>query len=696
MTRYAAATLLLALSLGRRARGANVMYPDWSRGTGTCLNATVTPPSNYIFVMGNGFLEATLQSCCTRYYGNTAFNDCIIGGGGNVTGTKDYYALWTDNPPRCAADCPTSSGDPACGGLLGPGQAASFGTSEACCAQHFGYLRSEYCVAISGGGQYGGTGKYYLDSSENICVQDCEGIAPCGGIMTQSWVSLYDTIADCCSNKLPNLDSDFCESQSDPAIAATNKWFVDGNLCKKDCAGTGSECGSYTWGLLYDTAAACCTGGLAWVNDDYCASRSDPATNGVNGQAYTNLWFVDYSQTLCVKDCGTASDPACGDIGDANQAASTTLYDTAASCCSTKLGWIDSTSCAASSIAGAASETGTNQWYPDYSTAKRCVQDCPTSSGPPACGGVAPNNGGVPKYATVASCCSERFGWYNQDLCVALSEAGPSGTASTNKWYVDYDAEVCVQDCPDGLGLSCSGNPSSLSEPLYDAPADCCSAKLGYIDGATCASRSMNGGAAPTVGSNQWYPNYGSGLNRCDQDCDTAGTNSCKGILESVSGVQMFDTAESCCSAKFNWVNAELCLVRSSSGGAANAHTGKFYADQQAKMCKGDCPTSSGAPCGGQPTDFSEPLFDTITQCCDTRLSWQTQHVCEQTPAAAAGTDEWWINWTKNKCVKNCEVGSGTSCGGLAESWDAKYSSSGTCCQQPAFAWTTLDNCVFT
>ena len=55
--------------------------------------------------------------------------------------------------------------------------------------------------------------------------------------------------------------------------------------------------------------------------------------------------------TVCVKDCTDSADKACD---NSLKDSSMVLYDTAADCCSNKLGWIPNTQCADLSTTGAA------------------------------------------------------------------------------------------------------------------------------------------------------------------------------------------------------------------------------------------------------------------------------------------------------------------------------------------------------
>ena len=71
-------------------------------------------------------------------------------------------------------------------------------------------------------------------------------------------------------------------------------------------------------------------------------------------------------------------------------------------------------------------------------------------------------------------------------------------------------------------------------------------------------------------------------------------------------------------------------------------------------------------------------MFDTLDECCDRHYKYN-EAGCKGT--STSGTEEWYVVWGNPAvCVKNCEEGTGTGCGGLAESWDIKYASQRECC----------------
>ena len=45
-----------------------------------------------------------------------------------------------------------------------------------------------------------------------------------------------------------------------------------------------------------------------------------------------------------------------------------------------------------------------------------------------------------------------------------------------------------------------------------------------------------------------------------------------------------------------------------------------------------------------------------------------------------SGSDEWYIDWNRGKCFKNCPVRSDPECGGLADYWKSLYPSKIDCC----------------
>jgi hypothetical protein len=165
-------------------------------------------------------------------------------------------------------------------------------------------------------------------------------------------------------------------------------------------------------------------------------------------------------------------------------------------------------------------------------------------------------------------------------------------------------------------------------------------------------------------------------------------------VLTNTAGEQLFDTAAACCSAKFGWINKDLCTAMGTGG-----YTNKYYVDYQSNSCKQDCAAAAGTNCGGNPGDKSMQLFDTAAACCSSKLSYVNQASCTSksttgtatAAAAATGSGKWYVDWSISKCVKDCT--SGTGCGGLAETWEnAEYTSWNACCDA-RLSWVKDADC---
>jgi hypothetical protein len=536
---------------------------------------------------------------------------------------------------------------------------------------------------------YVGTGEWYADTANgNLCTKDCatSGSDPdCSGVNhnTATWLSdTYATAAQCCAQKFSYLDGDYCADRSSASPQGTNKYYADTstNSCKIDDDPSLSK--TFGAGTLFATAASCCSGALGWINSDYCTTRSE------GGAGYHNKWYVDYQDMVCKKDCATASaNPECEPVTDSSN--SNTLFASAAACCSGKLGWIPSAMCESVSTSGsAAAATGTDKFYADYSNSPaRCAKDCNTSD--PQCGGINANSAGVQFFDTVAQCCTAKFNWMDSGLCASLTTG-----ARTNKWYVDYQSNKCVQDCPVAANSPCGGTPPDMSMQLFNDAATCCSSKLGWVQKDTCKTVSEGGSAAASTGTLDYYADYSSGT--CKKDCAASNTSpECGGVLSSTVGTQLFDTAAACCSAKFGWINKDLCVAMGTGG-----YTNKFYVDYASQSCKQDCAAAANTNCGGNPGDKSMQLFDTAAACCSSKLSYVSKASCESksttgtaAAAAATGSGKWYVDWSISKCAKDCSTSGDAECGGLAETWEsAEYSSWQSCCSS-RLSWMSKDSC---
>lgn len=170
-----------------------------------------------------------------------------------------------------------------------------------------------------------------VDYENARCVADCSTDTPgCGGIIATASVALFPDVATCCSNKLSYINPAMCASNSNPSSTGTGLYYANTaeSICVEDTDGSRAPSNAVLFGDIED----CCEA-LPWVASAYCASRSDATLSGA--------WFVDYANEVCVQDCD--SGVTCGNLTDP----STSLFETALGCCSSKLSYLNAAECAA-------------------------------------------------------------------------------------------------------------------------------------------------------------------------------------------------------------------------------------------------------------------------------------------------------------------------------------------------------------
>lgn len=129
---------------------------------------------------------------------------------------------------------------------------------------------------------FGGTGKYY--QGNDVCVRDClpsaghDTAVSCGGIVGDSYVTLYEELEGCCSNKVGWKSLSECMSDSMGSVntaQGSRKYYVDWSRyparCVLDC-GDGERCGGLAspWEELFDSSYDCCQIISTWVDRKDC------------------------------------------------------------------------------------------------------------------------------------------------------------------------------------------------------------------------------------------------------------------------------------------------------------------------------------------------------------------------------------------------------------------------------------------
>ena len=531
-------------------------------------------------------LFADETKCCEEKLRYISVGLCTANSRGNGTyaGSNQWYVDYENN--KCVQDC--DSATPGCGGIIEHPGTTLYADALACCAAKLSYIDVDLCASNSDPTSTG-TGKFYVDFQNSVCLEDSDT-----GIRTNASVVLYDTLPECCSRALSWVNSAFCESRSN-GTGYSSQWFVnyENEVCVQDCdPADGTPCSALndSSATLYATALDCCQERLSWIDSSNC----DTLSQGGNITG-TLKWYVDYGNQMCVQDC-PADGASCGGLA----ALFEMLYDDETACCEEKLSYISAGLCQAKSLANG-TYAGTNQWYVDYESNK-CVQDCDMAT--PGCGGII-EDAGTTLYADAASCCTAKLSYIDADLCAsnsdptstgtgkfyvdfqnsvcledsdtgvrtnasivlydtlpecctralswvdsAVCESRSNGTGYTNNWFVDYRNEVCVQDCDPAGGAPCVAlNDSSTT--LYTTPLECCEAKLGWIDSATCDTLSQ---VLNLTGSGEYYVDWS--LNKCVRDC--LGKAPCGGLA--ASWEPRYATSALCC-AELAWIDPDQCVL---------------------------------------------------------------------------------------------------------------------------------------
>jgi len=190
-------------------------------------------------------------------------------------------------------------------------------------------------------------------------------------------------------------------------------------------------------------------------------------------------------------------------------------------------------------------------WYPDW------------HSGTNTC----KNDGEYPFYmsrqgsyfrSTLKDCCKYYYGWaYNE--CLDLG-GGNTADLASDKFYANYDAESCAQDCPEGTtGKNCGGLVKGNWVVLYSTASECCKGKFWWTEENVCIGKSTQNQTAIDVanaGSGKYYIDWED--EKCVKDCAKSATDAaCGGLANKWD--PLYTSASVCCSTKLAWKDRDEC-----------------------------------------------------------------------------------------------------------------------------------------
>jgi len=143
------------------------------------------------------------------------------------------------------------------------------------------------------------------------------------------------------------------------------------------------------------------------------------------------------------------------------------LSNTREECCKKFYGW-DLYTCT-----GTKPELTNGEYYPDWSGGSSTTSTCPNDSNMP---NYMLNNQAWYLSTSLRKCCERHFFW-DINKCLGTNAVG------TEKWYVKYEANTCVQDC---VGVSPCGGIAEAWDEVFSSKEQCCKEKLFWV--ARCRS----------------------------------------------------------------------------------------------------------------------------------------------------------------------------------------------------------------
>jgi hypothetical protein len=228
-------------------------------------------------------------------------------------------------------------------------------------------------------------------------------------------------------------------------------WYPDWEGANTGCTRDGNEPLYMTENAphyLFSTKADCCEEHYSFD----LAGCMGGSSSGSSGTKYYPDWLGD---DTCKND-GSAPDYMV-------QNPSMWLHDTLADCCSKNYSW------KLAECVGTAAAASSGLYYPDWAGSNEgCLNDGNEPSYMAA-------NTDQWMYSDLTACCEKHFS-YNLSACT-----GASGATGSNKYYMSWSANKCVQDCE---GTGCGGLAESW-DTLYDTQSECCSDKMSW-DKKTC------------------------------------------------------------------------------------------------------------------------------------------------------------------------------------------------------------------
>ena len=211
------------------------------------------------------------------------------------------------------------------------------------------------------------------------------------------------------------------------------------------------------------------------------------------------------------------------------------------------------------------------------------------------------------------------------------------------EWYVDWSISKCVQDC---VGKKpCGSRRKERWEIGYTAVQTCCSAHLSYKKFKDCTNEPDDEESitTSTLATSSAVPNSG-------------------GITTTTSTTTTSTTVAARTPNPTLQPTAKPTRMPQSTASDTRWYPGTT-------KCIND----------GKAPGWQHNKYNSQESCCSSHFSWDKDNCMGIVPT---GSDKYYIDWGRGKCVKDCAVGGGDAdCGGVrTESWISKHANMNACC----------------
>jgi hypothetical protein len=215
---------------------------------------------------------------------------------------------------------------------------------------------------------------------------------------------------------------------------------------------------------------------------------------------------------------------------------------------------------------------------------------------------------------------------------------------------------------------------------LSKSRKECCDKYFGY------AYNECMGISAVAVG---WYPAWA----HSDNEAKCLNDNHVPNYMRQDEGTWILDDVASCCERYYDY-SFDECIT--ASGGSSIAPVYKFYPAWAINEYDAKCINGTDAP-GYMKKSPNLWLFDDASSCCKRYYEYAGSQCLVDSggTSSSVATNKWYVDYSNDVCVKDCDDSNDAQCGGLAELWQRSemFVDSDSCCKKKLH-WVKRSECT--